>query len=118
MMMTIVDLRYRLSDSGDDTGVLLARLSEADRDRETANERWSIRDHLVHLALPETRERLAASRSGTLALLDELTEADLILTARHASLRILTLAECFAIIVDHQALQLGEITEALGREGT
>lgn len=154
MMNVVGELRAELESAEVESRVLLARLTEADLARETDNERWSVREHLVHLVisepglcgtirgalrdewvvpedfdldrwnqrqvernkdlpLAELRDRIVANRVATLALLGELAEADLAREARHASLRVMTLAEFFRVIVAHQREHLGVIERAL-----
>ena len=53
MMPTRHDLRESLTRAGEQGLALLDRLSDGDLARETTNERWCVREHLVHLVNSE-----------------------------------------------------------------
>lgn len=153
-MPNVHELRATLESSHQDALALFDRLTRADLARPTENENWSVREHLVHLAISEPglqqtirgalrdewvvpadfdldrwnqrqverhreltpdqlRARLVENRQATLALLEEIGEADLARQARHASLRVITLAEFFSTIVEHERSHLAEVAAAL-----
>jgi uncharacterized protein (TIGR03083 family) len=82
-------------------------------------DRWNASQvaRLRGLTLAELRERLATARQASLALLDRLTDADLVRRGRHALGREVSLAEALTIMIAHERVHMEEANYAVLRVG-
>jgi hypothetical protein len=64
----------------------------------------------------ELLEMMAQNRTWTLQLLEELDKGEMQMQGRHGSMRVMTVAEIFDLIADHEHQHLQEMQRALGRD--
>ena len=119
---TVRDLLIHLATSERGVGQMIEGLlrgesivpTDFDLDRWNASQVRKLRD----LSLAELRERLAAGRQSTLALLEGLSDADLARRGRHALGREVTLGETLRIMAAHERVHMEEVNYAVLRVGS